>query len=65
MLTMADKIELTQLIAEELSLKVEFIQEYHLRISGNGKRLDYFPKSGRAIWVSSGKWFEIEYIDIF
>jgi hypothetical protein len=31
----------------------------------SGKRLDYFPKSGRATWVSSNKWFTIPDIEQF
>lgn len=38
----------------------------HLRISRPGNRtLDFFPKSGRATWLSSGKWFEIEDVEKF
>jgi hypothetical protein len=52
-------------IAGDLDLELEYIQPWHLRLSGGGKRLDYFPKSGRATWVSSGKWFEIEDVEKF
>lgn len=64
-MSMKQNIELTEFVCGEMELTIEFIQEYHLRIKGESKRLDYFPKSGRATWVGSGKWFEIEHIDTF
>jgi hypothetical protein len=52
--------------AGEFDFEVQKIQEYHLRITINGaKKLDYFPGSRRATWVSSQKWFHIPDIEKF
>lgn len=64
MTTWQDNIKIVQYIAGDLEFEIDFIQPWHLRLSHpNGKRLDYFPKSGRATWVSSGRWFTIEDIE--
>jgi hypothetical protein len=60
-----DTIKMIEYIAGDLDLDIEYIQPWHLRLSGGGKRLDYFPKSGRATWVSSGRWFTIEDVEKF
>lgn len=61
-----DQIKMIEYIAGDLELVIEFIQPWHLRISRpEGRRLDYFPRSGRATWVGSGKWFEIEDMEKF
>lgn len=42
------------------------IQEYHLRLHlPKGRMLDYFPTSGKATWLKSGKWFHIRDIEQF
>lgn len=42
------------------------IQEHHLRLHmPKGRQLDYFPKSGKATWLKSGKWFFIHDIEKF
>jgi hypothetical protein len=64
--TEQEKIAMIEYIAGDLELEIEFIQPWHLRISRTGNRtLDYFPKSGRATWFSSGKWFSIPDIEKF
>lgn len=61
-----DKIQIVEYLAGDLDLEIKYIQPWHLRISREGNRtLDYFPKSGRATWLSSGRWFEIEDIEKF
>lgn len=66
MTTWGDDIKTIEYIAGDLEFEIEFIQPWHLRLSHpNGRRLDYFPKSGRATWVSSGKWFTITDIEKF
>lgn len=53
-------------IAGDIDPEITYIQPWHLRIFRIGSRtLDYFPKSGRATWLSSGKWFEIEDVEKF
>ena len=52
-------------MCSEHDTDVEEIQPHHLRLTMNGKRLDYFPKSGRATWVGSQKWFTIDDIEQF
>lgn len=49
----------------ELELEVQLITEHHLRIKLESKKLDYFPQSGKATWVGSGKWFRIDDIEKF
>lgn len=59
-----ENIKIVEYIAGDLDFEIEFIQPWHLRLSHpSGKKLDYFPKSGRATWVGSNKWFEIEDIE--
>jgi hypothetical protein len=42
------------------------IQEYHLRLHlPKGRKLDYFPQSGRATWLGTNKWFHINNIETF
>lgn len=65
-MTWQEIIQAVEYIAGDLELEIEYIQPWHLRISRTGNRtLDYFPKSGRATWVSSGEWFTIEDIEKF
>lgn len=52
-------------LAAEHEFPVEEIQPYHLRLTLGSKRLDYFPKSGRATWLGSQKWFTIDDIEQF
>lgn len=49
----------------ELELEVRLIDEHHLRIDLAENKLDYFPQSGKATWVGSGKWFRIIDIEKF
>lgn len=66
MLTIIDKIMLVRLFADEHELTLVSIQPWHLRLSHpGGRKLDYFPKSERATWVSSGQWFTIQCIETF
>lgn len=61
-----ENINFIEYLVRDLGLKLEYIQSWHLRISRPGsKRLDYFPKSGRATWVGTNKWFEIEDVEAF
>jgi hypothetical protein len=65
-MTFDEIIKMIEYIAGDLDLDIEYIQPWHLRLSREtGRRLDYFPKSGRATWVSSGKWFTIEDVEKF
>lgn len=65
-MTEQEQISMIEYIAGDLDLEIEYIQPWHLRISpAKGRSLDYFPKSGRATWVSSGKWFTIEDVEKF
>jgi hypothetical protein len=64
-MTFDEEIKMIEYIAGDIDLELEYIQPWHLRLSGGGKRLDYFPKSGRATWVSSGRWFKIEDVEKF
>lgn len=64
-MTWKDRKDIVLFLAVEYDYEVEEIQPWHLRLSIPGEKLDYFPKSGRATWVSSGKWFEIEDIEQF
>lgn len=52
-------------IAGELEFKLTIIQPYQLRLNHakTGKNLDYFPRSGKATWLGSGKWFVITDIE--
>lgn len=52
-------------LTAELDLEVELIQETHLRITLDDKKLDYFPQSGKATWLKSGRFFRIEDIESF
>jgi hypothetical protein len=64
--TEQENIAIVEYIAGDLEFEVKYIQPWHLRLTpAKGRSLDYFPKSGRATWVSSGKWFEIEDIEKF
>lgn len=66
MLTWNDKCDLVQLFADDLELTLVYIQPWHLRLSHpGGRKLDYFPKSGRATWVSTNEWFTIPCIETF
>lgn len=63
-LNQIDRTALVQHYADYWRLSLEYIQPWHLRLSHpDGRRLDYFPKSGRATWVSSGRWFVIEDVE--
>jgi hypothetical protein len=63
---MEDITNTIEYIAGDLELEITYIQPWHLRISRTGNRtLDYFPKSGRATWLSSGKWFKITDVEKF
>jgi hypothetical protein len=65
-MTQQDHIKMIEYIAGDLDLDIEFIQPWHLRIGREtGRRLDYFPKSGRATWVGGNKWFTIQDIEQF
>jgi hypothetical protein len=57
--------EIVEFLAGELDYKVDRIQPYHLRLTHpvTGKKLDYFPQTGKATWVSSNKFFSIEDIE--
>lgn len=58
--------EVLEYLSAEHEFEIEYIQWYHIRLTHpDGRRLDYFPKSGRATWVSSGKWFTIPDIEKF
>ena len=66
MISPSEAIELIHLLAVERGIEVKFIQPYHIRLTGrDNKRLDYFPNSTRATWVSSQKWFSIDDIEKF
>ncbi len=63
-LTWSERIDFVQSFADPAGLTLVYVQPWHLRISHpDGRRLDYFPKSVRATWVSSGRWFRIEDIE--
>jgi hypothetical protein len=58
--------EVVEFAAGEFDFKVERIQEWHLRLTNRkGKQLDYFPKSKKATWTGSNKWFHIDDIETF
>lgn len=38
---------------------------YHLRINIHGKKLDYYPQSGKACWTGTNSWFVIPDIEKF
>jgi len=66
MLTTTERTELVQHYADYWELSLVYVQPWHLRLSHtDGRRLDYFPKSGRATWVSTNRWFRIEDIEQF
>jgi hypothetical protein len=52
-------------MAGEMGLDVEEIAPYQFRITQGKKRLDYYPTSGKATWVGSGKFFKIKELDKF
>lgn len=59
-MTWEEHKECVESLAGVYDFDIEYIQPWHLRLSlPSGKKLDYFPKSGRATWVSIGKWFTI------
>jgi len=63
-LNWTERADFIQSFADTSGLTLVYVQPWHLRISHkDGRRLDYFPKSGRATWVSSGRWFRIEDIE--
>lgn len=43
----------------QYDLEVYVLDEHHLRIELRAKKLDYFPQSGKATWLGSGKFFRI------
>jgi hypothetical protein len=58
--------EVVEFAAGEFDFKVERIQDWHLRLTNQfGKQLDFFPKSRRATWVGTNRWFIIEDIETF
>lgn len=58
--------EVVEFAAGEFDFKAERIQDWHLRLTNRfGIRLDYFPKTGKATWTGSNKWFVIEDIESF
>lgn len=58
--------EVVEFAAGEYDFEVERIQEWHLRLTNlNGKKLDYFPKSKKATWTGSNRWFLIDDIETF
>lgn len=58
--------EVVEYAAGEHDFKVERIQEWHLRLTNySGIKLDYFPKSKKATWTGSNKWFLINDIEKF
>lgn len=57
--------EIVESMAAIYGFEWEAIQPYQLRITLNGKRLDYFPQKGRSTWVGSNKWFVITDIEQF
>jgi hypothetical protein len=65
-MTREDRKQCVEWFAGEYDYTIECIQPWHLRLSHpSGKRLDYFPKSGRATRVSSNKYFTIPDIEQF
>lgn len=53
-------------LVAELDIKIQWVAPYHARLThDDGRRLDYFPKSGKATWVSSQEWFQIPDIEQF
>jgi hypothetical protein len=64
MITVEFKKQVVEFLSAELDYEFEYIQPYHIRLTHPDKRrLDYFPKSGRATWVGSQKWFVIKDIE--
>lgn len=59
--------ELVECLAGDLDydFEIEMISPFQMRLTMKGKKLDYFPQSGRATWVGSGKWFLIGDIEKF
>lgn len=57
--------ELIDMCTAEYGLEVGEIHNYHLRIQLGDKKLDYFPQSGKATWLGSGRWFVIGDIEKF
>ena len=58
--------EVVEGLAAMYDFRVRRIHEWHLRIYHfSGRKLDFFPKSMKATWVSSNKWFVIEDIELF
>jgi predicted NUDIX family NTP pyrophosphohydrolase len=59
--------EVIEFAAVEYEFEVKKIQEWHLRLTHpvTKKRLDFFPKTCRATWVSTNKWFTIPDIEKF
>lgn len=56
--------QVVEFLSTELDYQLEYIQPYHIRLTHpDRRRLDYFPKSGRATWVGSQVWFEIKDIE--
>lgn len=57
--------ELCLHIAAECGYEVETIAPHQLRITIRGLKLDYFPQSGKAMWLVKNKWFRIDDIEMF
>ena len=57
--------ELCQFIAAECGYDLEMIADYHIRLTIRKLKLDYFPQSGKAVWLKKGKYFMIDDIEMF
>lgn len=57
--------ELCLFIAGECGYEVEMIADYQIRLTIRGLKLDYFPQSGKAVWLKKGKYFKIDDIEMF
>lgn len=60
-----DNQELVECLAGDYGFDIEMITDFQMRLSLSAGRLDYFPGSGKATWVGSGKWFSIPDIEQF
>lgn len=59
--------EVVEFAAGEFDFEIEHISDYHLRLTHpiTKKRLDYFPKSSKATWVGTGRYFVIDDIESY
>lgn len=57
--------DVVHFLAGEYDFEVEAIEDWQLRLSISGRKLDYFPQTGRATWVGSNKWTVIKDIEAF